>query len=320
MLKQEALFTEASGATLKSLLHSTVSGDLHDRKRRTQQFSAAIKGLYGGHGGTTAEPPVGFPDLMQLLQNVSMEQIQAAQEGTDPQMLEDAIAFGRWVRVPASNFGKARNRFKELANAEEKKREQQARRDALGLNKVKGPPPPPAAGQSKAGKSASAAAACSSLAKRPNEPNGSASKKRKPPAAAPHGDVSAEKAQTELFPSDPRLSNAVVITGGALERRGSNAGIGTAMSGFMRRASVVFFGQDTTTLLPHDEAAEERPPPAGAAPVAAARRNSFVEENGFTHMVRRGSVALMGMFRAPPVFSNRNRADDDETNEPTQAV
>jgi hypothetical protein len=263
-------YTEASGATLKALLQSTIQGDFEDRKRRTQQFSAAIKEQQSGQ---SAAPPVAFPDLMELLQNVSLEQIQAAQEGSDTQLLEDAIAFGRWVKVPASNFGKARNRFKEIAAEQEKQNAVKARREALGLEKSK----------TLAAHEKAKAPAADSFKKAK-----AATTHEKPKAATTHEKPKGTATNNKKHKHSESSMNDSHGTASAISPQ-EEAPI--TFMGRVRRASMSFFSPDA--FLPPKE--EVAPPPKE-------------EEAGFVRKARRASASFIHGLFGPGSLAPEGRA------------
>jgi hypothetical protein len=120
--------TEAAGAAIQALLAAGAKhGSVSHRKRQMTQFVDAIK-------QHATEPPLGFPTLMELLQQVAKEQIANAVDGGDKQLLEDAISFGRWAHVPTSLFGAARTKFKEKEQKGDAARKLAERRKQLGLD------------------------------------------------------------------------------------------------------------------------------------------------------------------------------------------
>ena len=117
---------EPAGRVLRAILASNGSLAGDGRERRTRLVADAVK----MHSG---QPPLAQPELMQLLQGVAEEQIAAAVQSQQRAMLEDSIAFARWLKLPSALYGAARKEFAAIEREKENLRRRHERREALGL-------------------------------------------------------------------------------------------------------------------------------------------------------------------------------------------
>ena len=80
-----------------------------------------------------SQPPDDVPALMAILRSAAEEQLALVQSGEDPQALQMALEFGRWIKVPTILLGEARNRFKAAADARREAEKTRARRAQMGM-------------------------------------------------------------------------------------------------------------------------------------------------------------------------------------------
>ena len=117
-----------AGMLLKAILRSSGSAaaDADDRRRLPSMIVGEIRSL-------ASEPPVALPELVSLLQGVASDEIEAAVAARDRERLEESIAFGRWIKLPASRFGAARDALRAQEVEAEKRAKLKERREALGI-------------------------------------------------------------------------------------------------------------------------------------------------------------------------------------------
>ena len=117
-----------AGMLLKAILRSSGSAaaDADDRRRLPSMIVGEIRSL-------ASEPPVALPELVSLLQGVASDEIEAAVAVRDRERLEESIAFGRWIKLPASRFGAARDALRAQEVEAEKRAKLKERREALGI-------------------------------------------------------------------------------------------------------------------------------------------------------------------------------------------
>ena len=117
---------EPAGVILSAILDSGASGLTAERHRRVQMVADAVK----AHSG---QPPLRLPELMKLLHGVAEGQIAMAIESQQRPMLEDAITFARWLKMPPAVYGAAREKFREQEREREAQQRVRERREALGV-------------------------------------------------------------------------------------------------------------------------------------------------------------------------------------------
>lgn len=278
MLSKVPRHVRPAGAALRCVLNR---GTDYAREKRSAQCFAALKSLKSrADAGGTVAVPFEVPDLARQLQAVGSEALMVAQEGTDIDALEDAIKMGRWLRLPANDFGKARIRFKEV-------HEQRGRQDTSAKKQAKKEGSKPLRNKSGPPNERSSSA----VKRAPKRPAARAEAATATAPASTSSSLTGAAATThEADAAEDPLHDAL----SAMDDGAEQPGIGHAVSGFVRRVSLMLTGAPLVAEAPTASAAKDGR--------SARRKSATVGDDGetgvgLTGALRRGSTAALGLLR-----------------------
>lgn len=80
-----------------------------------------------------AVPPTRFPEIMALMQTAARERLIALQHSVDEAALEQALEFGKWMRLPTRFLCEVRDAFRKSQQRHDYAQREQRQRQALGL-------------------------------------------------------------------------------------------------------------------------------------------------------------------------------------------